>query len=92
MTRLLVLPLIALGPPKSAAECAAVRAKREKARQTRSRVNEGRYSQDRTAYSAKATERALKAQELWESGLSQKAIASELQVSERQIKRYLRTI
>ena len=86
--------LIALGPPKSAAERAAVRAeqkaKAEKARQARSRVKEGRYSQSRTECNAKAAERAQKAQELRESGLSVRVIASELHVSERHIKRYLR--
>ena len=77
--------LIALGPPKSAAERAAVRAeqkaKAEKARQVRSRVQEGRYSQTRAEYSAKATERAQKAQELRESGSSYRSIAAELGIT-----------
>ena len=85
--------LIALGPPKSAAERATVRAeqwaKREK---VRSRTQEGRYSQTRAEYKAKADVRAQQAQELRESGLSVRAIASELKVSKSQIERYLRGV
>ena len=83
--------LIALGPPKSAAERAAVRseqwAKREKAR---SRTKEGRYSQTRTEYSAKAAERAQQAQELRESGLSQKAIAEQLGTTQGRVSQLLK--
>ena len=79
--------LIALGPPKSAAERAAVRSEREKAR---SRVKEGRYSQTRTEYSAKAAERAQQAQELRESGLSQKAIAEQLGTTQGRVSQLLK--
>ena len=88
--------LIALGPPKSAAERAGVRAeqkaKAEKTRQTRSRAKEGRYRQTRAEYKAKADVRAQQAQELRESGLSVRVIASELKVSKSQIERYLRGV
>jgi len=86
--------LIALGPPKSATERAAVRseqkAKAEKARQARSRVQEGRYSQSRAEYSAKAAERAQQAQELRESGLSQKAIAEQLGTTQGRVSQLLK--
>ena len=81
--------LIALGPPKSAGELAAIRAKREKARLARSRVKEGRYSQARTEYSAKATERAQKAQELRKTGLTMQAIADELGVTKGRVSQLL---
>ena len=86
--------LIALGPPKSTAERAAVRseqwAKREKVREARSRTKEGRYSQTRAEYSAKAAERAQKAQELRESGLSLRSIAQELGTSAGRVHEWLR--
>ena len=96
ITPVLEPQLIALGVPKSAEETQAIRTaqkatheKKRAARPTRSRVQEGRYEQTRDKYIAQAGERARKAQELRESGLSVSAIACEIKVSERQIKRYL---
>ena len=83
--------LIALGPPKSAGELAAVRAgQKAKAEKARSRVKEGRYRHARTEYSAKATERAQQAQELRESGLSQKAIAEQLGTTQARVSQLLK--
>ena len=83
--------LIALGPPKSAAERAAVRSEQKaKAEKRRSRVKEGRYSQTRAEYSAKAEERAQKAQELRESGLSFSAIAVQLETSKGRVREWLK--
>ena len=86
--------LAALGSPKTLEERQATEKVRlatfEKARKPRSRAQEGRYSQARHEYKAKAAGRAQQAQELRENGLLLQAIATELQVSERQIKRYLK--
>ena len=78
--------LIALGPPKSAAERAEIRARCDK---TRSRVKEGRYSQTRAEYSAKTAERAQKAQELRKTGLTMQAIADELGVTKGRVSQLL---
>ena len=53
-------------------------------------VKEGRYSQTRAEYSAKATERAQKAQELRESGSSYRAIATELGITKARVIQLLR--
>ena len=77
--------LIALGVPKSAEETQAIRtaqwAAREKTRPARSRAQEGRYEQTRDKYDAQVAERAQKAQELRETGLSLRQIAAQLNTS-----------
>lgn len=86
--------LIALGTPKSVAERAEIRAeqkaKAEKTRQARSRVQEGRYSQTRTEYMAKAEARAKEANQLREGGLSLRAIAAEMSISKSRAEQYLK--
>jgi len=76
--------LIALGVPKPAEETLAIRkaqkATHENVRPARSRAQEGRYAQTRDEYSAQAAERAQKAQELREAGLTQAAIGTELEI------------
>jgi hypothetical protein len=83
--------LLALGPPKSTAERSKTRkAQKAKAEKTRSRVQEGRYSQTRTQYMDKAADRAQTARDLRESGLSQTTIAAQLGFTQQQVSNILR--
>ena len=88
--------LVALGSPKTPEERQATEKIRlatfEKARKPRSRAQEGRYSQTRTEYSAKAAERAQKAQELRQSGLSFSAIATQLETSKGRVREWLKGV
>ena len=88
--------LIALGVPKLGEDTQAIRTaqkatheKKRPARPTRSRVQEGRYEQTRDKYIAQAAERAQKAQELRESGLSLRSIAQELGTSAGRVHEWL---
>ena len=85
--------LIALGVPKSAEETQAIR-KAQKAthEKKRSRAQEGRYAQTRDKYSTQAAERAQKAQELRETGLSLRAIAFEMSISKSRAEQYLKGV
>ena len=88
--------LVAFGNPKTPEERQAAQKERlavlEKVRKPRCRAQEGRYKQTRTEYSAKTTEHAHKAQELRESGLSLRAISTEMGVSKSQAERYLKGV
>lgn len=81
--------LVAFGAPKTPEERQAAEKERlavlEKTRKPRCRAQEGRYSQTRTEYSTKAAERAQKAQELREQGVSVTEIATELDMSVRSV-------
>jgi len=85
--------LIALGLPKSAEETLAIRkaqkATHENVRPARSRAQEGRYAQTRDEYSAQAAERAQKAQELRQAGLSMREIAVQLNTSSGRVHEWL---
>jgi len=61
----------------------------EKARPARCRAQEGRYTQTRDKYNAQAAERAQKAQELRETGLSIREIAAAMDASIGAVHRWL---
>ena len=83
--------LIALGVPKSAEETQAIRtAQKATHEKKRSRAQEGRYAQTRDKYSAKAAERAQKAQELREAGLTQVAIGNALGITQARVAQLLK--
>ena len=83
--------LIALGVPKSAEETQAIRTAQWAAREkTRSRAQEGRYAQTRDKYTAQAAERAQKAHELREAGLTQAAIGARLGITQARVAQLLK--
>jgi hypothetical protein len=80
-----------LGVPKSEEELQSIRTvQKAKHEKTRSRVQEGRYEQTRTEYTNTAAERAQRAFELREQGLTQAAIGAALGITQGRVAQLLK--